>query len=115
MTIGPNCGTGVARKALYGSSAAPLAVRHPDKTAAGDFGRALMAWISCRSALVDWRRYRGADWSPDRRGHALRRASFLDVLARRHPQVVGGRAALASAICRHYWPTGARSHPVAPL
>ncbi|MBL7661084.1 mycofactocin system glycosyltransferase, partial [Escherichia coli] len=36
----------IARKAFYGGSAAPLAVRHPDKTAPLVIsGGALMAWI----------------------------------------------------------------------
>ena len=68
----------LARKAFYGGSAAPLSVRHPDKTAPVVIsGWALMAWIlmalgtSLGSAGVD--RDRLPDRSPDRQGHAQRR------------------------------------------
>ena len=68
----------IARKAFYGGSAAPLSVRHPDKTAPVVIsGWALMAWIlmalgtsHCPAGVDGDRR---ADRSPDRQSHAQRR------------------------------------------
>jgi len=99
----------LARKAFYGSSAAPLSARHPDKTAPVVISSlALAAWIlmmlgtrvsrlaslgaavmlSCRVA----RSMRGADTSP------------ADVLAISARGLWSAALQLASALCRHYWP-----------
>ena len=74
-----------ARKAFYGGSAAPLSVRHPDKTAPVVIsGWALMAWIlmaigtslSQLASIAD----RRVDRSPDRQSHARRRDLALPTL-----------------------------------
>ncbi|GAB7143243.1 mycofactocin biosynthesis glycosyltransferase MftF [Mycobacterium riyadhense] len=99
----------LARKAFYGGSAAPLSVRHPDKTAPVVIsGWALIAWVlmslgtgiaqlaSLIMALVTGRRIakamRGAE------------TSFWDVLAVATRGLWAAALQLASALCRHYWP-----------
>jgi mycofactocin glycosyltransferase len=99
----------IARKAFYGGSAAPLAVRHPDKTAPVVIsGWALMAWIlmALGTRVTRIASVVIAIMTGRRMGQAMRTAetSLRDVL------VVAGRALwsaalqLASALCRHYWP-----------
>ena len=62
----------LARKAFYGGSAAPLSVRHPDKTAPVVIsGWALTAWILMAlgtSLRANWRR----SWSPPDRSRIAR-------------------------------------------
>lgn len=99
----------LARKAFYGGSAAPLSLRHPDKTAPVVIsGWALMAWVlmslgtgvaqlaSLVIALVTGRRIakamRGAE------------TSFWDVLVVATRGLWSAALQLASALCRHYWP-----------
>ncbi|SOJ53425.1 Putative mycofactocin biosynthesis glycosyltransferase MftF [Mycobacterium simulans] len=99
----------LARKAFYGGSAAPLSLRHPDKTAPVVIsGWALMAWVlmslgtgvaqlaSLIIALVTGRRIakamRGAE------------TSFWDVLVVATRGLWSAALQLASALCRHYWP-----------
>ncbi len=106
MTIGPNCGTDRAQGVYEVWRLASCAAPGQDR-AAGDFGRGADGVDSCRSAqaLVDWRRCdRGADWSPDRQGHAscAETSFWMCFVATRG--LWGGRAGLASAICRHHWP-----------
>lgn len=101
----------VSRRAFYGTSAAPLAVRHPDKTAALVMSRwsllalllpALGSWIGLVAGLVCAGKYT--------QGIAR---SFRAVADGPGPAevvslVAGGLSAaatqLASAICRTYWP-----------
>jgi mycofactocin glycosyltransferase len=89
----------LARKAFYGGSAAPLSVRHPDKTAPVVIsGWALMAWIlmALGTSLSQLASIVVAVLTGRRIAKAMRSAetSLADVLALQ----------LASAICRHYWP-----------
>jgi mycofactocin glycosyltransferase len=99
----------LARKAFYGGSAAPLSVRHPDKTAPVVIsGWALMAWIlmalgtslsqvaSIAIAIVTGRRIAKAMRSAD--------TAFTDVLVIATRGLWSAALQLASAICRHYWP-----------
>ena len=99
----------LARKAFYGESAAPLSIRHPDKTAPLVIsGWTLLLWLpmamgSCLGYLV----------SVVIAALAARRiANTLDGVDS-NPRDVAMLAArglgsaalqLASAICRHYWP-----------
>jgi mycofactocin system glycosyltransferase len=99
----------LARKAFYGESAAPLSIRHPDKTAPLVIsGWTLLLWLSmamgsCLGYLV----------SAVIAALAARRiANTLDGVDS-NPRDVAMLAArglgsaalqLASAICRHYWP-----------
>ncbi len=97
------------RKAFYGSSAAPLSSRHPDKTAPMVIsGWMLLAWVllglgsrvgvlaSLGAAAVTGRRIsrglRGPETHP--RDVAYVAASGLGAAAMQ----------LAAAVCRHYWP-----------
>lgn len=99
----------IARKAFYGGSAAPLAVRHPDKTAPLVIsGGALMAWIlmSIGTGLGRLASLVIAVLTGRRIARAMRCAetSFLDVLAVATRGLWAAALQLASAICRHYWP-----------
>ncbi len=99
----------IARKAFYGGSAAPLSVRHPDKTAPVVIsGWALMAWIlmalgtsltrlaSIGVAVVTGRRIANAMRSVE--------TSPADVLVVAARGLWSAALQLASALCRHYWP-----------
>lgn len=99
----------VARKAFYGRSAAPLSVRHPDKTAPMVIsGWALAGWIllSFRSRLGSLVALAIASLIGRRVATSMRGpdTAHWDVAV----VTVRGQAAaglqLASAICRHYWP-----------
>lgn len=99
----------LARKAFYGGSAAPLSVRHPDKTAPVVIsGWALTAWIlmalgtsagrlaSVAIALLTGRRIAMAMRSVE--------TSAGDVLVIAARGLWSAALQLASAVCRHYWP-----------
>lgn len=103
----------LARKAFYGGSAAPLSVRHPDKTAPVVIsGWALTAWIlmslgtglaqfaSIVIAVLTGRRIaktlRGADTSVE--------TTLWDVVVIATRGLWSAALQLASAVCRHYWP-----------
>lgn len=99
----------LARKAFYGGSAAPLSVRHPDKTAPVVIsGWALAAWVlmalgtslsrlaSVAIALLTGRRIAMAMRSVE--------TSPTDVLAIAARGLWSAALQLASAVCRHYWP-----------
>src|ERR1700712_1192925 len=98
-----------ARKAFYGSSAAPLAIRHPGKTAPLVLsGWTLLVWLllAMGSGIGDVAAPVGAAFT----GHKIAKVlSAVDT----EPREVAAVAAqglwsaalqLASAICRHYWP-----------
>jgi mycofactocin glycosyltransferase len=99
----------LARKAFYGGSAAPLSVRHPDKTAPVVIsGWALAAWVlmslgtglgqlvSLFIAVLTGRRIAKAMRSAD--------TSLWDVLLIATRGLWSAALQLASALCRHYWP-----------
>lgn len=99
----------VARKAFYGGSAAPLAVRHPDKTAPVVIsGWALMAWIfvALGSSLGQLASLAIALLTGRRVARAMRGAdtSLQDVVAIASRGLWSAALQLASALCRHYWP-----------
>ena len=98
-----------ARKAFYGSSAAPLAVRHPGKTAPLVIsGWTLLVWIllsmgsgvgylaSTIVALITSRRIANSLRTVD--------PEPRDVAAVTAQGLWAAALQLASAICRHYWP-----------
>jgi hypothetical protein len=99
----------LSRKAFYGSSAAPLATRHPDKTAPVVIsGWTLVVWVllgvgsrlgylaSLVAAAVTGGRISRAMRAPE-----TQPSDVVFVAARG----LGSAALqLASAICRHYWP-----------
>lgn len=99
----------MTRKAFYGGSAAPLAMRHPDKTAPLVVsGWTLAAWIligigsgmgnlgSLAIALLTGRRVATAMRSAN--------APFHDVMVVAIRGLWSAALQLAVAICRHYWP-----------
>lgn len=99
----------LARKVFYGESAAPLAARHPGKTAplvlSGwtlavwalmAVGSALGYLVSLLVAALTGRRVAAAMRGPDARPQ--------DVAAVTLRGIGAGGLQLASAICRHYWP-----------
>ncbi len=99
----------LARKAFYGGSAAPLSVRHPDKTAPVVIsGWALMAWIlmALGTSLSQLASILIAVFTGRRIAKAMRGAqtSFADVLVIAMRGLWSAALQLASAICRHYWP-----------
>jgi mycofactocin system glycosyltransferase len=98
-----------ARKAFYGSSAAPLAIRHPGKTAPLMLsGWTLLVWIllamgsgigyvaSTVVALITGRKIAKALSSVD--------TEPKEVAAVAAQGLWSAALQLASAICRHYWP-----------
>ena len=98
-----------ARKAFYGTSAAPLAVRHPGKTAPLVIsGWTLLAWVLM--AMGSGFGYLASTVVAAITGRRIARSlSAVDT----EPTEVAALAAkglwsaalqLASAICRHYWP-----------
>lgn len=99
----------LVRKAFYGSSAAPLAVRHPGKTAPLVLsGWTLVVWLmlatgsgvgyaaSTIAALVTGRRIGKSLSSVD--------AAPMEVAAVAARGLWSAALQLSSAICRHYWP-----------
>lgn len=98
-----------ARKAFYGSSAAPLAVRHPGKTAPLVLsGWTLLVWVLLAMGS-------GVGYVASTVVAALTGRKIAKVLSSvdTEPREVAAVAAqglwsaalqLASAICRHYWP-----------
>ncbi|AFM20502.1 putative glycosyltransferase (plasmid) [Mycolicibacterium chubuense NBB4] len=99
----------LARRAFYGTSAAPLSIRHPDKIAPLMLsGRMLAVWI-----LLAARPRSGAVFAVLIAAIGVRRltATFdgvglgrgdLAVIAAEG--IIGAGLRLASAVCRHYWP-----------
>jgi mycofactocin glycosyltransferase len=99
----------IARKAFYGGSAAPLSVRHPDKTAPVVIsGWALTAWIlmALGTSLTQLASIVIALLTGRRIARAMRTAetSPRDVLAVASRGLWSAALQLASALCRHYWP-----------
>lgn len=103
----------IARKAFYGGSAAPLSIRHPDKTAPLVIsGWALTAWIlmalgtglaqlaSIVIAVLTGRRIAKAMRSTE----STFQTSLWDVILVATRGLWSAALQLASAICRHYWP-----------
>ncbi|MET0701044.1 MAG: mycofactocin biosynthesis glycosyltransferase MftF, partial [Mycobacterium sp.] len=99
----------LSRKAFYGTSAAPLATRHPDKTAplviSGctlvvwglmAFGSRLGYLASMIALVVTGQRVNRAMKAPE--------AQRRDVVLVTSKGVWSAALQLASAICRHYWP-----------
>ncbi|BBY07209.1 mycofactocin biosynthesis glycosyltransferase MftF [Mycobacterium noviomagense] len=99
----------LARKAFYGSSAAPLSARHPDKTAPLVIsGSALAMWIllaigstigyvaSLAVAALTGRRIA-------KKMHGAE-TQIWDVVAVAARGLWSAALQLASAVCRHYWP-----------
>jgi mycofactocin system glycosyltransferase len=99
----------LARKAFYGGSAAPLSVRHPDKTAPVVIsGWALMTWIlmAFGTSLGHLASIVVAILTGRRIARAMRSAetSMADVVLIAGRGLGSAALQLASALCRHYWP-----------
>ncbi|AGP65924.1 membrane sugar transferase [Mycobacterium intracellulare subsp. yongonense 05-1390] len=99
----------LARKAFYGGSAAPLSVRHPDKTAPVVIsGWALMTWtlMAFGSTLSRLASIVLAVLTGRRIARAMRSAetSMTDVAMIAGRGLWSAALQLASALCRHYWP-----------
>jgi mycofactocin glycosyltransferase len=99
----------LARKAFYGGSAAPLAVRHPDKTAPVVIsGWALMVWIlmAVGTSIGQLASLVVAFLTGRRIARAMRSSetSLRDVVEVATRGLWSAALQLASAICRHYWP-----------
>ena len=99
----------LARKAFYGGSAAPLSVRHPDKTAPVVIsGWALAAWIlvALGTSLSQLASIVVAIMTGRRIARAMRSAetSLTDVVMIAARGLWSAALQLASALCRHYWP-----------
>jgi mycofactocin system glycosyltransferase len=99
----------IARKAFYGSAAAPLSARHPDKSAPVVIsGWALTAWIlvALGSGIGYLASLAVAALTGRRIAAAMRGAEtqLCDVAAVAARGLWSAALQLASAICRHYWP-----------
>ncbi len=99
----------IARRAYYGGSAAPLAVRHPDKTAPlviSGWGLAVWTLMAIGSSLG----YLTSLLAAAVTGRKIAKAMHGDDTELCDVAVVATRSLwsaalqLASAICRHYWP-----------
>jgi mycofactocin system glycosyltransferase len=98
-----------ARKAFYGSSAAPLSVRHPGKTAPLVIsGWTLLVWIllSMGSGIGYFASMIVALFTGRRIANSLRSVDTepKEVAAVAARGLWAAALQLASAICRHYWP-----------
>lgn len=99
----------VARKAFYGGSAAPLSVRHPDKTAPLVIsGWALTAWIlmSLGTRFGQVASLVIAVLTGRKIARTMRSAETTigDVFVVAVRGFLSAALQLASALCRHYWP-----------
>lgn len=99
----------VVRKAFYGGSAAPLAARHPDKTAPMVIsGWALAGWalMALGSALGYLASAAIAALTGHRVARTMRGPETApgDVLAVTLRGLAAAGLQIASALCRHYWP-----------
>ena len=99
----------IARKAFYGGSAAPLSVRHPDKTAPVVIsGWALMVWIlmALGTSIGQVASLVVAFLTGRRIARAMRSSetSLRDVVEVATRGLWSAALQLASALCRHYWP-----------
>jgi mycofactocin glycosyltransferase len=99
----------LARKAFYGTSAAPLATRHPDKTAPLVIsGWTMVVWVLM--AFGSRLGYLASMIAVMVTGHRVNRAMSAPEAQHRDVAFVAARGLgsaalqLASAICRHYWP-----------
>jgi mycofactocin system glycosyltransferase len=99
----------LARKAFYGTSAAPLSTRHPDKTAPLVIsGTMLLVWllpafgwrlgylVSAVGLALSARRIAKAIQGPETQPRDIAMVTGLGLSST--------ALQLASAICRHYWP-----------
>lgn len=99
----------ISRKAFYGSSAAPLAIRHPQNTAPLVIPRwSLLAWIllSAGSVRAGLLALLCGGMAAARTTRALRgtdadAGDFAQLALR---GLGSGASQLSAAICRHYWP-----------
>lgn len=99
----------LARKAFYGTSAAPLSARHPDKTAPLVIsGTMLLVWVTL--VFGNW-----LGWMVSAVGMAVTGRRIATAMRAPETQpadvaVVAGQGMwaaalqLAAAVCRHYWP-----------
>lgn len=102
-------GKWLARKAFYGTSAAPLSVRHPDKIAPLMLsGRTLAMWLLVATGLRSARllaalmAYLGARRVAEALdGVGLRRRDIAVIAVH---GIAGAGLQMASAVCRDYWP-----------
>jgi mycofactocin system glycosyltransferase len=99
----------LSRKAFYGTSAAPLAIRHPDKTAPLVIsGWTMVVWVLM--ALGSRLGYLASFAAVMVTGRKVNNALNVPEAQRRDVAFVAARGIgsaalqLASAICRHYWP-----------
>ncbi len=100
----------LARKAFYGGSAAPLSLRHPDKTAPVVIsGWALMTWtlVALGTSLGRLASVIVGVLTGRRIAQAMRSStetSLCDVVTIAIRGLGSAALQLASALCRHYWP-----------
>lgn len=101
----------LSRRAFYGTSAAPLSRRHPDKTAPLVIsGWSLLAWLSLALGLGWEAGLVGAVAFVGRSAHRMAPAVDGTGVRRRDTVALGlrglgaGALQLSAAVCRHYWP-----------
>lgn len=99
----------LGRRAFYGAAAAPLALRHPDKTAPVVISAwSLMVWLLMALGSVSgyFASLVFAGLSTRRLAKTMRNtdAGVRDVFILALRSIGAAALQLASAICRHYWP-----------
>ena len=99
----------LGRKAFYGTSAAPLSVRHPDKTAPVVISASsLLVWLpmSMGSMTGYLASLLVAGFSTRRVARTMRNteANHRDVALLALRGIGAAALQLSAAICRHYWP-----------
>ncbi len=99
----------LGRKAFYGSSAAPLSIRHPDKTAPVVISAwSLLVWVLMAMGSVSG--YVAslvfAGWTTRRTAKAMKNtdAGIADVMVLTLRGIGAAALQLSAATCRHYWP-----------
>jgi mycofactocin system glycosyltransferase len=99
----------LGRKAFYGSSAAPLSIRHPDKTAPVVISAwSLLVWLlmalgsmtGCLASLV----FAGVTTRRTAKAMQNTDAGIADVVILALRGIGAAALQLSAAICRHYWP-----------
>ena len=99
----------LGRKAFYGSSAAPLSIRHPDKTAPVVISAwSLLVWLlmalGSMSGYVASLVFAGVTTRRTAKAMKNTDAGIFDVMILALRGIGAAALQLSAAVCRHYWP-----------
>jgi mycofactocin system glycosyltransferase len=99
----------LGRKAFYGSSAAPLSIRHPDKTAPVVISAwSLLVWLlmafGSASGYIASLVFAGVTTRRTAKAMKNTDAGIFDVVVLALRGIGAAALQLSAAVCRHYWP-----------